>query len=234
LTSLNETAILVFSRNANEEANEKKYNNYVSSKQAVEIAGQLIDHTLNQAKATGLPVYTFYTNKQHGGSFGERLANAIEKVFSDGVSNLIIIGGDSPAITANIISRAVHNLQKQNAVIAPTNDGGVYLIGLTKQAYQRNLFIDIPWLTDQVFDALTQYFLLLKTPSIKEVYGDDIDNIPALYNWLQHHSTDFLSVVFNSILSSFKKLHQVLSYCAFIEDAVFTKVSLRGPPQLAV
>jgi glycosyltransferase A (GT-A) superfamily protein (DUF2064 family) len=233
LNSLDQTAILIFSRYANEEANEKKYYKNVGKKQGVEIAGQLIDYTLTQAQNSGLPVYTCYSDKQIGSTFGERLANCIEVVFAHNHSNIIITGSDSPTITTNIINRTAANLNQQKAVLAPSKDGGVYLIGLTKQAYQRKQFIDLPWLTSDVFNALTNYLLLLNITSCNETQGEDIDNISCLYQWLAIDTTHLLSAIYKFILANCNKIAKESLISVLIEDAVLLKTLLRGPPQIA-
>ncbi|MFN3533311.1 MAG: DUF2064 domain-containing protein [Candidatus Brocadia sp.] len=64
--------------------------------------------------------------------------------------NTIIIGTDCPEIDAPLIEDAFELLKEKDVVIGPCNDGGYYLLGMSR--FVHDLFADIPWSTDRVFD----------------------------------------------------------------------------------
>ena len=66
--------------------------------------------------------------------FGERLAAAVENVFSLGFSPVAVVAGDTPAISDEELDRAFVALEGDGAplVLGPAGDGGVYLIGLRR------------------------------------------------------------------------------------------------------
>ncbi|MGK0290584.1 MAG: rSAM/selenodomain-associated transferase 1 [bacterium] len=96
---------------------------------------------------------TKYT-QQAEGDLGNRMSHAFQKSFQDGFQKAIIIGTDCPEITEDILEQASQQLDKTDLVLGPTTDGGYYLIGLRK--HYSELFQNIPWSTEQVFDLTIQ------------------------------------------------------------------------------
>ena len=86
--------------------------------------------------------------KQHGATLGERILNAIKDRALYPVR--IVIGSDTPNITAQIVQQAITSLDAADVVIGPAHDGGYYLIGM-KQLHE-GLFEDISWSTEQVLE----------------------------------------------------------------------------------
>ena len=88
---------------------------------------------------------------QVGAELGERMKNAFSQVFSDGVSQAVLIGSDFPDFPAAIIKDAFSSLKRDDAVIGPARDGGYYLIGFRRKGFLPSIFDGIPWSTDAVF-----------------------------------------------------------------------------------
>ena len=86
---------------------------------------------------------------QQGRTLGERLAHAIGEVFADGAQRVVTIGTDSPWLTAANIEEAFESLRASDVVIGPTEDGGYYLIGLSRSIPA--LFDGIAWSTSAVY-----------------------------------------------------------------------------------
>lgn len=86
--------------------------------------------------------------QQHGDSLGERIVNAIRDCRSYPVT--IVIGSDTPNITAQIVQQAITSLDTADVVIGPAHDGGYYLIGM-KQLHE-GLFEGISWSTEEVLE----------------------------------------------------------------------------------
>ena len=139
------TAILLFTRSASQEAASKQFFASGGKKTSRKIAKQLIRHTYQQAKATGLPVITIGEQAQYGASFGERLANAYEAIFAKGYEQVIAIGNDAPGLTSKLLVQAARAFESHGIVTGPSTDGGVYLIGISKAAFQRKAFIQLGW-----------------------------------------------------------------------------------------
>jgi len=136
------TAILLFSRTSADEAAVKTF--ALSQKNQL-VAKQLLQHSIATAQKTQLPFFKSYSTSQKGNSFGERLAHEIEFVFQKGYKSLIVIGNDCPQLTTKHLFQAEQALQQQKVVLGPAMDGGIYLIGLQKNAYDRATFLNFEW-----------------------------------------------------------------------------------------
>lgn len=94
-----------------------------------------------------------YTSQQ-GEHLGERLHNAIESAFEQGIQQVIVIGADCPSLDVQILTAASRQLESHDVVLGPAEDGGYYLIGV--KSPQPSLFQDIPWGTSQVLAKTLQ------------------------------------------------------------------------------
>lgn len=121
---------------------------------------------------------------QSSGDLGERLAHAARMAFDAGAQRLAIIGTDCPALTADILQKALEALERCDLVLGPASDGGYYLIGLSR--FHAELFESMPWSTDR---------LLAQTLKTAERIGltvellpvlDDVDLPEDLSVWEQH------------------------------------------------
>ena len=89
---------------------------------------------------------------QQGRDLGEKMMNAFMNGFTMGYERIVLIGSDLPEISEDILQSALSKLQKSQAVFGPAQDGGYYLIGLTKMV--SSIFTDKPWSTSNLL-ALT-------------------------------------------------------------------------------
>lgn len=87
---------------------------------------------------------------QCDGDLGARLEQAIGKAFQEGCQRVVVVGTDCPTLSEGIARRAIDHLADHDMVLGPAEDGGYYLIGLSKPV--PTLFHDIAWSTDQVLE----------------------------------------------------------------------------------
>ena len=80
-------------------------------------------------------------SQQRGRDLGARMAHAVERLAARGP--VILIGSDCPALTPDHLRLAADALEDHDAVLAPAEDGGYVLIGLTR--YDPRLFENIAW-----------------------------------------------------------------------------------------
>ncbi|MBI4178268.1 TIGR04282 family arsenosugar biosynthesis glycosyltransferase [bacterium] len=132
---------------------------------------ECVRRTLRTASRSGLPVRIFYTpagsaerirdrfqisfdmTAQKGRSLGARMRRAFEVLLKK-YTAAILIGSDSPTLPVRFIGRAGRMLRTNDLVLGPSEDGGYYLIGLTRRAYRRSahvLFSRIQWGGPRVF-----------------------------------------------------------------------------------
>ncbi len=117
---------------------------------------------------------------QQGQGLGQKMKNAFINAFDRGIDNAIIIGSDIPDIPAEIFTRAFAALGKHPAVIAPTADGGYCLIGFSAKGFLPDIFDNIDWSTEKVFDQTMQIFQHHKTNHYSLDQCFDIDIISDL------------------------------------------------------
>lgn len=130
---------------------------------AAALAAQMLERTIAAARETvlavelcgdpdptlwyaGAPVSLTF---QGAGDLGERLARAAERALSS-VEPVILIGADCPDLTSTHLEEAAERLERYDAVIHPTFDGGYALLGLRR--FDRSVFSGIDWSTDRVAD----------------------------------------------------------------------------------
>ena len=106
---------------------------------------------------------------QATGDLGERIQTAFKQGFLQGMEGIIIIGIDCPDLNCDRLSEAFETLQNNDLVLGEADDGGYYLVGLSR--YLPQLFQDINWGTSQV---------LPQTLKIAESLGCAIAQLPIL------------------------------------------------------
>ncbi|MBP0016855.1 MAG: TIGR04282 family arsenosugar biosynthesis glycosyltransferase [Cyanobacteria bacterium SBLK] len=103
------------------------------------------------------------------GDLGERIRTAFEKGFSEEMRRIVIIGIDCPDLDGDRLSQAFESLYSHDLVLGEADDGGYYLVGLSRNIPQ--LFQDINWGTSQVWH---------QTIAISESLGLAIAKLPVL------------------------------------------------------
>lgn len=86
--------------------------------------------------------------EQVGNDLGARLAFAFGQAFDRGFQRVVVVGGDCPELTSDILSQAFDRLRHKEMVLGPAADGGYYLMGLRRAVPQ--LFQGITWGSGQV------------------------------------------------------------------------------------
>lgn len=164
---------------------------------ALEIYRDLLAHTRSITKALDCDKYVFYADGiaendlwendlyrkhlQTGNDLGERMLRAFKMLFEQGYTSLCIIGSDCFELTANIIGQAFDFLKEAEVVIGPSNDGGYYLLGLTR--LQPALFTHIDWSTPQV---LHQTVNKCHAGGLAYLLLPALDDIDEEGDWLRH------------------------------------------------
>ncbi len=158
---------------------------------ALAIYTELTDITLDLASKLNMPSYLFYDGglppylemkpsfhylPQIHGDLGEKMLDAIQYVL-DKHSKAIIIGSDCPSLSLEDIVEASHQLDTNDIVIGPSEDGGYYLLACKELI--PSLFKNMIWSTSSVFDETIHriarqrmsYHLLRKLHDIDEAEG---------------------------------------------------------------
>lgn len=138
----------------------------IGNEAALDIYKELLNHT--QAVTRALPVLktVFYSDfieasdiweahgyqkqLQQGVDLGERMSNAFRYCFRNGRNETAIIGTDCFELTEARICEAFAHLKSNDIIIGPARDGGYYLLAMKQ--FHPELFENISWSTDQVFN----------------------------------------------------------------------------------
>jgi len=179
-------------------------------------------------KKTGLPVLHFFSEKQKGKSFGEKLANAIEQGFSSGYQRLIVCGTDTPHLHSEQLLAVASKLDTHHLVLGPSADGGVYLIGLQQDSFDRESFLQIPWLTASVFSSLQSWAVQNQLTLSLLHEAADVDDAQDIRQWAEPGS--WFAPFIRQLLLAFKQLNYYSFFTAFYYSPLFSVSLVRGPP----
>lgn len=220
------TAIFIFTRSEQVEAKKK-----ILTRRCAQTNQSIIRH-LNQkteeiAFSTGLPVLMMNGNTNQRESFGDKLENAFNLVFAAGYQNVIAIGNDCPNLTKETLLFAADQLKKNEYVLGPAQDGGVYLLGIRNDAVAHFSFQQLPWSTGHLYNAILDHI------------PDTTHHILAVERDIDHAKdlVDFLKTPGKSLFK--QKITQLLiAGIGQISDLVklifsfpfFISHSQRGPP----
>ena len=234
LTSPNKnTAVLIFIRSEKEEAQLKKFGHCLSFDSNYQIATLLNKRIKTIARQSGLPTVVVSGDRQAGETFGQKFTEAIQQVFDKGYGNIIAIGNDCLTITPAVLRNAAAKLRDEKTVLGPTQDGGVYLLGFQKSAFEPKDLAALPWQTGQLMDALKNYFEKLQIADLclykTAVDADDPTSFQIALNHFSHHFS-FKNILRN-ILQNLAIKRFFFRY--FMPVYLFNQaIPRRGPPSL--
>ena len=128
-------------------------------------------------------------NLQGKGCLGEKMKRQIimNKKFcvQNKINNIIFIGTDLPDLCHLDLLNTIKYLEQNDLILGPSNDGGYWLIGLSKKIISTHLylpFIDISWSKEKVLKKTIDNFASIK---LKYKFLDkkiDIDTITDIEN----------------------------------------------------
>lgn len=137
--------------------------------------------------------------EQKGGDLGEKMFNAFEFAFRQKSDSVVMIGTDSPTVPPKFIERAFDFLEKSDAVLGKTADGGFYLIGL--RHLKREIFENVEWSSANAFRQTKENILRLgwklnETPDwydvdepadLEKLAQDRLlkQNAPQTFEWIE-------------------------------------------------
>ena len=165
---------------------------------AMKVYKKLLTHTREVVEQVESTRFLFYKDEildddwnsslfekrvQADGDLGNKMKQAFQEVFNQGFTKVLIIGSDCPAISKEIIDEAFYQLESNNVVLGPANDGGYYLMGMN--TLHDSIFDLKAWSTDQVLSETVSRILQsnLSFSLIQELVDidtlDDLKNYPA-------------------------------------------------------
>jgi rSAM/selenodomain-associated transferase 1 len=115
---------------------------------------------------------------QKGEDLGEKLANLSSSLLDEGYDGVMLMDSDTPNLPSGFTISGLEALNENDLVVGPCEDGGYYLIGLSRKIPE--IFRDIPWSTPEVTPTTIKKSsaLGLRTAMLQKWY--DIDTFDDL------------------------------------------------------
>jgi hypothetical protein len=196
--SNSENLLLIFTRNPELGKAKTRLAKTVGDETALEIYKFLLERTRDISLKVNADKAVYYSVKirendiwnldiyqkhqQFGEDLGIRMLNAFKNGFEAGYKKVMIIGSDLYDLSEKNIEKAFIELNKNDVVIGPAEDGGYYLLGMN--SLQENVFKNKEWGTetvrkDTLKDLSDKKVKLLEFKNDIDVY-EDIVNIPEI------------------------------------------------------
>ncbi len=147
LRPISQHCILLFARTVREEARVKRMSRALG---LFELARRRV--TAAAASLPGVDLLVVGPGgalPQRGTGFAERLANAFLDASALGYRSIVAVPIDVPRLGRRQLAEAFRRLEKQEVVLGPSPDGGVYLIGCRADSVR--LFAGVRWQTPRAF-----------------------------------------------------------------------------------
>lgn len=194
----NKNLLLIFTRNPELGKAKTRLAKTVGDETALEIYKFLLERTRDVSLKVNAEKAVYYSVKirendiwnpaiyqkhqQFGEDLGIRMLNAFKNGFEAGYEKVMIIGSDLYDLSEKNIEKAFIELNQNDVVIGPAEDGGYYLLGMN--ALQENVFKNKEWGTasvrkDTLKDLSSKKVKLLEFKNDIDIY-EDIVNIPEI------------------------------------------------------
>lgn len=116
--------------------------------------------------------------EQRGADLGERLAGAFEALCAP-PALVCLVDSDSPLVPWRALEAPLRACAaSRQAVVGPCEDGGYYLVGMTR--FERHLLTDIPWSTDRVLPTTRERAREADIPLMELPRSWDVDDVDDL------------------------------------------------------
>jgi len=228
------TALLLFIRNAEEEARLKPLAGKAGSNRNSAIFRTLNQQAIRLIQGTGLPYFIVKGADQEGTTFGEKFANAFTQVFDQGYDQVIALGNDHPGLTSSTLDEAIQKLQHHSSVIGPAQDGGLYLVDMHRSEFHYRPFCGLPWQTNQLHQTFKDRFPKLNGGLAILSPLCDADNPHQFKKLIRQCRALFTSNRFLAkLISLIADLSNTWNFDAlmpFFNQVLLLTFSLRGPP----
>lgn len=224
VSHFHQTCILYFTtgNNSNKSFSSKK-------KKTIAVQKLLFNKTLLEIRKTKLP-FLISDGLKTDGSFENKIDCAVNHAFSKGYENIILVGDDTPQLSANLLIKAAHSLESNKLSIGPSADGGAYLISFTQQHFKEGILKALAWQTDQFYESLLLNITNQNLVFDKLTKFSDLDNESDVQQFLKFKPfLKFTQVLYS--LYIYQKAHA--SYSILIELGHQIAICDRGPPLAA-
>jgi len=123
----------------------------------------------------------WFCRRQKGADLGERMAGAFADSFNEGAGATVIVGSDCPELNSEVLAEAFSGLESNRTTLGPADDGGYYLIGLSRPFPA--LFRNISWGTESVLGQTLEILARSGITASLLPKLSDIDRPEDLLTW---------------------------------------------------
>ena len=186
MNSANDIAILLFSRSAKLESHFKRWTDNPSIN--FHIADQLIKKSLAKLCDAPFPLFHIDETLQTGNTFGQRFSNAFNFIFNKGYKYVVALGNDCNDVRPDW-QLIYEQLKSRKSILGPDRRGGVYLIGISKEAFFDLEFGRISWKSPLVFRQLKcqlDHCYILRAEKDTNTFDDVVEN-KDLLEWIRRY-----------------------------------------------
>ncbi|WP_147679011.1 TIGR04282 family arsenosugar biosynthesis glycosyltransferase [Algibacter pacificus] len=188
---MNKELVIVFVKNIKLGKVKTRLAKTIGNQGAFDVYSELVKVTENATKNLNCDKHIYFSESivenqwpndyktvQEGKDLGERMLNAFKNGFEAGYSRIVLIGSDLPDINSKHIEVGLNKLNQTEVVFGPAEDGGYYLVGLSKM--HATVFKNKPWSQDNLLkETLSELKEKRITFSTLETLND-IDNFEDL------------------------------------------------------
>ena len=219
------TAILFFSRTSSAETRNKTL---LDGNENTKLLEALRARSLKTVKESNLPFFEYNEQNQQGDSFGDRITNAFQELFDKGYQNVISVGSDCFDLQVSDLVLSAEKLKAYPLVIGPDQRGGTYLIGVSREAFRRKNFAQLPWCTNALAKSFEDYSSKSKIHWLPSKYDLNTAEDVTFYAEISESLSKLLRVVASETLWSIP-----LPPSPIKSSDPLTNKKRRGPPSIA-
>lgn len=156
---MNTKALIIIAKRPENGKVKTRLNGFLSRDKILRLYTYLLDHTVEKfRKIPGVTTFIAFAPESAGEYFsrfnlrtiplvwsdlGTTMFHAFREVFNAGYKKTVLVGADIPDLSVPTILKAFDLLSDNDLVYGPAEDGGYYLIGMTKLI--REVFDAVPW-----------------------------------------------------------------------------------------
>jgi len=202
-TNMNQCFVVVFAREPQEGRVKTRLAESIGAQKACHIYETLLTHTLDVLNCTDHELIVYLTDEsnrcflqdskypdnlsirqQSLGDLGNKMRTMFEELFAEGAGKIVLVGSDCPWLSSKHINQAFYYLTNNDVVLGPADDGGYYLIGLSKKCL--DLFSGVEWSTAKVLEQ-TKALILQHHLSYRELETlSDVDYIEDIRRYFNN------------------------------------------------
>jgi len=196
---MSKNALIIFTRKPELGKVKTRLAKGVGDEKALEIYIYLLQHSAKIASKVSASKQVWYTNSveqndlwddsifekytQIEGDLGDKMKTAFKHSFENSFEKVVIIGTDLLNVATDDIESAYDQLDENDVVFGPAEDGGYYLLGMNQ--FIPELFENIEWSTENVLNQSIK-----QIPDQKFTLLDEKNDIDYKEDALRHHELE--------------------------------------------